>query len=414
MIFNALILAFRQIRRNVLRSFLTMLGIIIGTGSVVVMISVGNGTSKQIKEQISSLGSNLLILTPARGLNTSGQSLRRNFNAYEVGILKEQLQGLKAIAPISSGSALIKHAQKSRESEVYGVDSDYFVASNRAVAFGRGFSEEDYQSGANVCLIGEGVKKALFGEGTAGDSAALGAKINVGNRAGNIICECIGVLEAKGQGGFGGDQDDVVLFALKAYLRTLGKDKSSLNNITRVMVSLEDGVDSQAKTAEITALLRQIRGIAEARSANFEIIDTKQIEETLAQATRNLTLFLGAIAGVSLIVGGIGIMNIMLVSVTERTREIGTRLAIGALEGEVLGQFLIEAIVISALGGLIGIALSFGISFGMAKLMGLPFVYSVTVALVAFFFSAFLGVLFGYLPARRASRLNPIDALRHE
>ncbi|RAX53210.1 multidrug ABC transporter substrate-binding protein [Helicobacter sp. 16-1353] len=409
MIFNAFMLAFRQIRRNTLRAFLTMLGIIIGTGSVIVMISLGNGTSKQIQDSISSLGSNILIIMPARGLDTSGQSLRRYFNQQEVDIIDDRIYGIRALAPISNGSALIQYKQYSRETETYGVTSGYFVAGNWEIASGREFTDEEYKSGANVCIVGDSVKNALFN-----NTEPLGAKIKIGNKHGSIICECVGVLGAKGQGAMGNDQDDVILFPLKSYLRTLGREKQSINNINRIMISLNDGVDSKQKTEEIKETFREIRNIDGTKTDNFEIMDTKQIEETLAKTTQMLTLFLGAIAGVSLIVGGIGIMNIMLVSVTERTKEIGTRLAIGALEKEVLLQFLIESIVISSLGGFIGIVLSFIISFALAQMMNLPFVYSVSVAIIAFIFSAFIGVLFGYLPAKRASKLNPIDALRHE
>lgn len=409
MILNAFLLAFRQIRRNLLRAFLTMLGIIIGTGSVIVMISLGNGTTKQIKDEISSLGSNILMIMPSRGLDTSGQSLRRYFNQQEVDLIGDRIYGIKALSPMASGSALIQYKQNSKETETHGITSDYFVAGNWNLAQGREFLEIEYKSGTNVCIIGDSVKNALFK-----DEEALGAKIKVGNREGSVICENVGVLSPKGQGAMGNDQDDLIIFPLKSYLRTLGREKTSINNITRIVISLEDGIDSKQKTEEIKQVLNEMRNIKDTKSSNFEIIDTKQIEETISKTTKTLTLFLGSIAGVSLIVGGIGIMNIMLVSVTERTKEIGTRLAIGALESEVLLQFLIEAIVISSLGGLIGIILSFIASLGLANVFGLPFVYNISIAIIAFVFSAFIGILFGYLPARRASKLNPIDALRHE
>lgn len=409
MILNAFILAFRQISRNYLRAILTMLGIIIGTGSVIVMISLGNGMSKKIKENISSLGNNLLTLFPARGLDTSGQSLRRYFNMQEVEAIKSRVYGINALSPLGNGSSLIKYQQNSRESETLGVERDYFIAANWEMENGRDFLETEYKSGANVCIIGNSVKNALFA-----NSNPLGAKIEVGNKDGKIICECVGVLKEKGQSGFS-DQDDVVLFPLKAYLRTLGREKSSMNNINQIMISLQDGMDSKQKTNEIKQILRDLRNLDNSgKSDNFEIRDTKQFEETMSKTMATLTLFIGSIAGVSLIVGGIGIMNIMLVSVTERTKEIGTRLAIGALEKEVLLQFLIEAIVISSLGGIIGIVLAFIISFGLSIAMEIPFVFSISVAIIAFVFSAFLGILFGYLPAKRASKLNPIDALRHE
>lgn len=409
MILNAFILAFRQIHRNMLRAFLTMLGIIIGTGSVIVMITLGNGMSAQVKENIAQLGNNLLMLKTARGLDTAGQSLKRYFNEQEIDLIRDRIYGINAISGVANGTSLVQYKQSSRESEALGVESDYFIAANWEIESGREFSDNEYKSGVNVCIIGASVQKELFGA-----ENPLGEKLKIGTKHGSLICECVGTLKEKGQGGMG-DQDEIVLFPLKSYLRTLGKVKDSINNINQVLISLKDGVDSKQKTNEIKALLREIRGIDKSGKVdNFEIRDTKQFEEAMTSTMTMLTLFIGSIAGVSLIVGGIGIMNIMLVSVTERTKEIGTRLAIGALESEVLLQFLIESVVISALGGIIGIVLSFFIALGLSIVMEIPFVFSSGIAIVAFVFSGFLGVLFGYLPARRASKLNPIDALRHE
>ena len=409
MIFNALVLAFRQIQRNALRAFLTMLGIIIGTGSVIVMITLGNGMSVQVKQNIASLGNNLLMLMPARGLDTAGQSLRRYFNEQEVEMIRDRIYGINALSAVGQGNSLVQYKQSSRESETLGVESEYFIAANWEIELGREFNDDEYKSGVNVCIIGSSVQKELFS-----NANPLGEKLKIGNKHGSLICEVIGTLKEKGQGGMS-DQDEIVLFPLKSYLRTLGKEKSSINNINQVLISLKDGVDSKQKTNEIKALLREIRGIDKSGKVdNFEIRDTKQFEEAMTSTMAMLTLFIGSIAGVSLIVGGIGIMNIMLVSVTERTKEIGTRLAIGALESEVLLQFLIESVVISALGGIIGIILAFIISLVLSIAMDIPFVFSSGIAIVAFVFSGFLGVLFGYLPARRASKLNPIDALRHE
>lgn len=409
MILNAFALAFRQIRRNALRAFLTMLGIIIGVSSVIVMITLGNGMSVQVKQNIASLGNNLLMLMPAKGLDTAGQSLRRYFNEHEVDMLRNRIYGINAISAVSNGTSLVQYMQSARESETLGVESEYFIVANWEIENGREFLDTEYKSGANVCIIGSSVTKELFT-----NANPLGEKLKVGNKHGSVICEVVGTLKEKGQSGMG-DQDEIVLFPLKSYQRTLGKEKTSINDIKQVLISLKDGVDSKQKTNEIKSLLREIRGIDKSGKVdNFEIRDTKQFEEKMNETMSMLTLFISSIAGVSLIVGGIGIMNIMLVSVTERTKEIGTRLAIGALESEVLLQFLIESIVISSIGGVIGIILAFVLSLILCVVMEIPFVFGVGIAIVAFVFSGFLGVLFGYLPARRASKLNPIDALRHE
>lgn len=404
MILNAITLAIRQIRRNLLRAILTMLGIIIGVGSVIIMITLGNGTTQQIQEQITSLGSNTMYILPSRSFDSGGVSRSIRFTSREVEAIKARVHSLENVAPLSNRSIVIRYAQYSANTPATGVTDEYFKVANWDMAQGRSFSEAEYLAGSNVCIIGESVRTALFK-----DSSPLGAKIKVAD----IICENIGVLESKGQGGNGNDQDDVILFPLKTFQRSIFPT-SSINNISMIMVSVKDGQDSTIASNLIKNTLREMRNITEGQRDSFDIIDTKEIQKTVSSTTRMLTVFLGCIAGVSLIVGGIGIMNIMLVSVTERTKEIGTRLAIGALEKEVLMQFLIESITISALGGLIGIVMAFFVSMGLSNVLDLPFTFDISVAIVAFLFSAFIGVLFGYLPAKRASRLNPIDALRHE
>lgn len=404
MILNAFFLAFRQIRKNYLRAFLTMLGIIIGVGSVIVMLALGNGASKKITSQISSLGSNLLIVFPARNLNNDGKSKKRNFTMQEVDIIRSRLMGVRAVAPFSSTSVIAQYFAQNTQTQANGITQDYFEVTGWNLAMGREFREGEYVSGTNVCILGESVRKALFG-----NENPLGAQIKVVKS----ICEVIGVLESKGQGAMGNDQDDAIFMPFKTYQRNVS-GKNTLFNVNRIMISLNDGVDSVEATNNLKYILRDIRDIKSGQRDNFEIMDTKEIEKMVSSTTSILTLFLGCIAGVSLIVGGIGIMNIMLVSVTERTREIGTRLAIGALESEVLLQFLIEAVVVSSLGGIIGIFLAFFVALGAASLMNIPFVFHIDVAVFAFLFSAMIGVIFGYLPARRASRLNPIEALRYE
>lgn len=405
MIFNAFALALRQIKRNFLRAFLTMLGVIIGVGAVVVMISLGNGTTKMIGDRISSLGNNILLVFPARAMNPSGVNLRRNFSMQEVKELTSLTQGyIEAVAPLSQTQVMLQYQSQNTTTQVQGISVEFFSVTQWDSSEGRHFEESEYRVGSNVCMIGESVRKNLFSS-----ENPLGKKI----RLNNIVCECIGVLESKGQGGMGNDQDDVILLPLKTYLRSVSGN-TSLFYIGRLMLRSQDGLESSEIMPRLASALRQVRNVREGEKDSFEIMDTKQIAETLTSTTKMLTALLGMIAGVSLIVGGIGIMNIMLVSVTERTREIGTRMAIGALQSEVLMQFLIESITLSSLGGLVGIIWAFFASWGLSIYMEIPFIFDIPTAIIAFAFSAFIGILFGYLPARRASKLNPIDALRHE
>lgn len=403
MIWNAILLAFRQISRNYLRAFLTMLGIIIGVGSVIVMISLGNGTTKKVQMQIASMGSNLLVIQPAFRLNTGGGSLSKKFTHKEVEILESRLaSSIKSIAPIVSTSAIAQYKGLNTRTTISGVTNSYFEVADWQIGLGRLFNTED--SSSNVCILGQSAHLALFK-----DSNPLGEKVRIGKS----ICEVVGVFKAKGQGGFGNDQDDFIALPFKTYLRDISGATSNYN-IDRIMISMKDNTDSSSLSDEIRHILREHRNIKQGQIDTFDIMDTKQFEENMTATMRILSIFLSSAAGISLIVGGIGIMNIMLVSVTERTKEIGTRLAIGALERDVLLQFLIESVVVSALGGSIGIILAFFISWGVAIKMDIPFVFDMWVAFGAFLFSAIIGVIFGYLPAKRASKLDPIEALRYE
>ena len=282
-----------------------------------------------------------------------------------------------------------------------GTTNAYFTTGNWKLAGGRQFNDDEESNGKAVCIIGNTVKKELF----AGQSP-LGNSVRVKS----FDCEIIGVLAAKGQGGGGMDQDDTVLMPLRTAQRRL---TGSLD-VSSLMISLKDGVNSAQAIAQIRSLMRERRKLAENADDNFNVMDTKQLAETLSGTIGTMTALLGAVAAVSLLVGGIGIMNIMLVSVTERTREIGIRLAIGALENEVLLQFLIEAVVLSAFGGLVGVALAFLACLGISGAMNMPFLFNPAINFTAFGFSAAIGVIFGYVPARRAAQLDPIEALRHE
>ena len=402
MILNALLLALREIRRNLLRSFLTVLGIVIGVGAVITMVTLGNGATKMVSDQIASLGSNLLMVMPGQRLGPGRDSAGApKFKSADIEAIQQQVNGLKAVAPVVGSAVTLVAGTQNWSSTVSGTSNDYFISGNWKIAAGRQFTDDEERAGKAVCVIGNTVRKELFGAGN-----PLGSSIRVKT----FDCEVIGLLVAKGQGGMGQDQDDTVLMPLRTTQRRL---TGSLD-ISSVMVSLKDGTDATVAIAQLRSLLRERRKLAENADDNFNVMDTKQIAETLSGTIGTMTALLGAVAAVSLLVGGIGIMNIMLVSVTERTREIGIRLAIGALENEVLWQFLIEAVVLSACGGLVGVALAFATCLGLSSLMHIPFMFNPAINLTAFGFSAAIGVIFGYVPARRAAQLDPIEALRHE
>jgi len=399
---NTLLLAMRSIRRNLMRSFLTILGIVIGVSAVITMVTVGNGATLSVQNQISGLGTNLLQIRPGQRMGPgSGSSSAPLFNEGDAETIATQIGGVAAAAPQSRSSGTLVANGRNWSSSITGSTNAWLTIGNWTLAQGREFSDAELRAGAAVCMIGETVRRELFGS-----SPALGESLRVKQ----ISCEIIGVLGAKGPGSFGNDQDDLVLVPIK----TLQRRITGNTQVNDLLVSMADGSDSTRVKASLTQLLRERRKLADTDEDNFNVLDTKQLADTLSGTTKVMTTLLGAVAAVSLLVGGIGIMNIMLVSVTERTKEIGLRLAIGALEREVLLQFLIEAVVLSSLGGLTGIALATGASIALSSLMGIPYLFDPTINLLSFMFSAAIGVIFGYFPARRAASLNPIDALRHE
>lgn len=400
---SSLSLALRAIRRNLLRSFLTVLGIVIGVAAVVTMVTLGNGATRAVQAQITSLGSNLLMVRPGQRLGPGqGAAGAPSFKESDVEAIASRIGGIKAVVPeVRSGVTVVADG-RNWATTVTGSTDQYFATSNWQLASGRNFTPEEQDAGAAVCVIGATVQRELF----AGSADVLGRKVRV--KA--FSCEIIGTLASKGQAAMGMDQDDVVIVPL----RTAQRRVTGSTRINTILVSMKDGADSSRVTDSLTQLLRERRKLAEGEDDNFNVLDTRQIAQTLSGTTQLLTSLLGAVAAVSLLVGGIGIMNIMLVSVTERTREIGVRLAIGALEREVLLQFLIEAVVLSSFGGLVGIALATGASVGLSALMNMPYEFNPGINLLAFGFSAAIGVIFGFFPARRAAQLDPIDALRHE
>ena len=405
MLLSVFMLALRSVRRNLLRSFLTILGIVIGVAAVITMVTLGNGATQAIKTQISSLGTNLLMVNPGQrqpGGGGGGGGVPQFTEADAVAIQSE-IGGVAAVAPQGRSSVKVIANGRNWSSTVYGSTNAWFLTGNWKLASGRIFDPEEQTAGAAVCVIGETVRRELYA-GKIGQTG-LGEQLRIKQ----FSCTVVGILNAKGQGGMG-DQDDVVLVPL----HTLQRRVTGSLKVSTLLVSMEDGRDSGPLKASLRDLLRERRKLAENDDDNFNIFDTQQLAETLSSTTKVMTTLLGAVAAVSLLVGGIGIMNIMLVSVTERTREIGLRLAIGALEREVLLQFLIEAVVLSALGGLIGIIIAAIASYGLSIVMSVPFIFDVTTNAMSFLFSAGIGVLFGYFPARRAAQMDPIEALRHE
>ncbi|WP_137046435.1 ABC transporter permease [Pseudolabrys sp. FHR47] len=401
MLVEVIRLAFQAISRNPLRSFLTVLGIVIGVGAVIAMVTVGNGTTAKVTADLAKLGSNLLSVSPGQLGPGRASSDAKAFNSRDVEVMKTQLTGIKAVAPVSQKSVTLVYGSESRTTPVTGTDNDYFITQDWQMISGRQFFDTEIRGGRTACIIGTTVRDKLFGP-----VDPLSRSIRVGN----VSCEIIGLLETKGQSSFGTDQDDIVLMPLRTFQRRLAGN----TDINRVMVSAKDGVETAKVQGDIARILRERRNIGPGKDDDFTVLDMKQIAQTTAGTTAMLTALLGAVAAVSLLVGGIGIMNIMLVSVTERTREIGIRLAIGALERQVLSQFLVEAVVLSLFGGLIGILLGLGLAFAATRGLQVPFTIDGRIIVVAFAFSALVGIVFGYFPARRAARLDPIEALRHE
>ncbi|QKF58813.1 ABC transporter permease [Aliarcobacter lanthieri] len=403
MLVNAFLIAIKEIKRNILRSVLTILGIVIGVASVIAMVMIGDGTTQNVRDSITKLGSNMLTLRVGqerRGIPREDNS-SKPFTNEDIVAIKSEIANIKAATSEGSSRMNIVYGNKSHASSVIGTDNDYFIVKDWALQDGRTFDDSEIASGKSSCIIGTTIVKQLFGE-----ENPIGANI----RLKNITCNVIGVLQSKGAAAFGNDQDEIVVVPVSMFQRKiLGK-----KDVSSVIISItQEQYIEDAKT-DIIALMQERRAIKVGEPDNFHIRDMKDILETMTSTTTMLTYLLGSIAAISLLVGGIGIMNIMLVSVTERTREIGTRLAIGAMENEVLMQFLVEAIVLSTWGGIIGIVLGLGIGYGVVSFMQLPYIINHQIILISFIFSTLIGVVFGYFPARKAARLNPIEALRYE
>lgn len=401
MIWETVRLALLALRRNKLRSALTMLGIVIGVAAVIAMVTVGQGSSRSVAASVESLGTNVLSLRPGRGGFGPGQSqTTRPFTLRDAEALAD-LPVIRRVSPTVSSTQTLVAGSENLSTSVTGATSGYLEVGGWTVLRGRGFNSAEDRSGAAVCIIGMTVQQTLFGT-----ADPVGQSLRVGK----VSCEVIGLLQAKGAGTFGQDQDEVVLMPIRTVQRRLlGSD-----NVSSISVALAPEVSSQRGAREIEALMRDRRRISGDEANDFNVTDRAQIAEVLSGINSVLTGMLSSVAAVSLLVGGIGIMNIMLVSVTERTREIGIRLAVGAEARQVLTQFLVEAVVLSLVGGIIGVIVGLGLAFGASIFMAIPFAPQLYVVLLAFGFSALIGMIFGFFPARKAARLDPIDALRHE
>ncbi|HYQ18485.1 MAG TPA: ABC transporter permease [Polyangiaceae bacterium] len=403
MIWATIAMALREIRRNTLRSILTMLGVVIGVGAVIALVSVGRGATAKVTEDIGKLGKNLLTVSAGTfsrgggGMGVSAPPLRID----DANAIRREILGVDAVAAAAASSAQVIFGNSNQRTSVTGSDNSFFEVRGYVIDKGRLFSRAETQSGGAVCVIGATIRTNLYQS-----RDPIGTTLRVGT----IACQVIGLLVSKGQAGMGQDQDDLVVMPMRAVQRRItGND-----NIQSIFVTAREGEGTGVVAERIRGLLRQRRHRAEGVDDDFTIRDMAEIAETVTATSTALTALLGAIAAVSLVVGGIGIMNIMLVSVTERTREIGIRLAIGAFGSEVMLQFLLEAIVLSTLGGVIGICLGLVGSYFAAKSLALPFVLAPDIVALSFVFSALVGVVFGYLPARKAANLDPIEALRHE
>lgn len=400
---ESFLMAWASLIANKLRSILTMLGIIIGVAAVIALVSIGNGVKQDIQDSISSLGSNLLMVMPGAphtpGVRPTASS-RKSLKVSDYEAIAK-LDGVRAASPYTMGSYVTIYQSKNWTTSVSGVNYNFQDVNNWSMAEGRFISEKNVQTRERVAVVGQTVVKNLFsGEDPVGKEI----------RVKNIPFRVIGVLNSKGNGAMGNDQDDAIFIPYTTAMeRVEGIDYLRM---VYVVAKDENGIDRLQ--SDIENLLRVRHGIKDPELDDFNIQNMKSIMDTMEQTTGTLTLFLGAVAAISLVVGGIGIMNIMLVSVTERTREIGIRKALGATYNVIVTQFLIEAVVISLMGGLIGIALGIGASSVIGNVSGMSTVVSIPTVMLSFGFSMFIGLVFGIYPARKAAKLNPIDALHYE
>jgi putative ABC transport system permease protein len=402
---NLFRIAIRALVRNRLRAILTMLGIIIGVAAVIAMLAIGEGTKRRMRNEMSQMGTNMIMVMPnfmRRGGVSLGSSNSNAMKMSDVIALRNETSAVSAVSPEIRASGQVIYSNQNTQTTIYGVSEEYLGIRKLTIKSGRIFTAQEAKSMSKVCLIGQTVLENLFGEGA--DPVGLSIRIK------NLPFQIIGVLEEKGESGMGNDQDDLIL----APYTTVQRRLAAIDYINGIYASaINEDKSAQAKE-EVEEILRRTHKLKESDENDFRIMSQSELMATMTSITNSMTILLGAIACISLLVGGIGIMNIMFVSVTERTREIGLRMSIGGRGRDILMQFLVESIILSILGGILGIIFGYLIAKGAGSLMNSETYVQTKAVVLAFIVCFVIGVFFGWYPAKKAANLNPIDALRYE